>query len=223
MGASRCPVAMCMVMVMGACEQPLQSFATPSSDRPTPVPILSAPMRLAFAQSYARGIILHLSTSVTPQLVVITDRGDSISPAGRLSFVSRNPEVISVDTSGTMTAVKLGSAWVVASLAPFDQLLRDSVLVNVRCTLELSIEYEPPNAVLRVGESFIPALNLWTCRHLLKIEDSFWWRPYFPTDVVQVDSATGKTTALRPGQAWLIAIGRRGNGYPALPVTVTPD
>lgn len=222
MRISRTILILTLLSALAACETPLKPLPTPSAEAPTPAPVLPVPFKLAFTPPFARGVILMLGASVKPDVVIVTDAGESFSPYGRLSFRSSSPEFVTVDSSGTITAKAMGSAWIVASLAPADHVLRDSIQVTVRCTLELSAEFAPPAAALRVGESFVPQLTLWTCGRQLQVHDTFWWRTSHASTVVRVDSATGQTTALAPGRAWLVAIGARGNGYSSLPVTVLP-
>ncbi len=148
--------------------------------------------------------------SLKPTLIFITDVGDTVPAHGLLSFVSRSPNVATVDSTRTITARSMGNTWIVASATSENQITRDSVSLSVQCTLEITGDLEPKKATLRIGESFVPTLVLWTCQRLVKIEPTWWWVAYEPNGVVQVDSATGKQRRSSPVKHLLWPSGARG-------------
>lgn len=216
----RALLIICAVLSIGSCDAPAKSLRTPTAEQPRPTPTLPNPFKLAFAPAYARGVIILPKTPFKPQLLFISDVGDTVPATGPVSFTSRSPDIVTVDSTGTITAQAVGEAWIIASVTAMNQIMRDSLHVLVRCTLELSADFNPPNPILRVGDSFVPQVELWTCQRLVRIEDRIWWRSHHSDGIVQVDSATGRTTALAPGQAFVLAMGSRGNAWAALPVLV---
>ncbi len=185
-------------------------------DAPTPTPILPPTLRLAFERWYRPALIIILLDSLKLPLVTIDEHGLTAPLSTGATFVSRRPDVVSVDSSGTIVARAMGNAWIVASAG---LLGSDSTEVLVRCTLELGGDLVPSAPTIRVGESFVPTIQRWTCRRRVLIDESFTWRTPNP-DIVDVDSLTGRTMGRAPGVAAVYPVGRRYQTLGPIIVTV---
>lgn len=66
---------------------------------------------------------------------------------------------------------------VLAGAQPRTRTLADSVRVAVVCTAELRMRYSPspPDTTVRVGESFGPSLELYTCGGLVRVDERLTW------------------------------------------------
>ncbi|MEZ4587664.1 MAG: hypothetical protein R2909_14820 [Gemmatimonadales bacterium] len=70
---------------------------------------------------------------------------------------------MTVDSSGLVTTIDAGAAYLIGELVRPAGTLADSTLVTVVCTLEIRQEFEPPSQTLSVGESFTPRVTITTC------------------------------------------------------------
>lgn len=131
-----CPKSLLgVVLAMCGCEPASKALlATPRADRPTPPATLEVPFKLAFAPLYACGIIMAQYSAVKPELLFITDVGETMPATGPLAFVSRASDVAIVTSDGTIVARAAGRTWIVVSLGP-SHILSDSMLVTVRIPL----------------------------------------------------------------------------------------
>lgn len=132
--------------------------------------------------------------------------GAEETPA-RITYVSRAPGVVAVDSSGAVTGVTPGEAYVVASLQYGGQTLADSVQVRPECTAELRVRTTPGDTIIRVGETFMPAVQMFSCGGHVQLSDTFTWRSRDP-GMVQVDAATGRAVGLAPGETSIEVTGR---------------
>ena len=216
---ARCSVLLLLVVV--ACDTPAARTLEPNATAPTPVPILpTTPFRLAFAPIFRNGAILLLFDSLTTRVVLINEQGEERPVGARVSFVSRNPEVVTVDSTGTIVARAMGTTWIVASAPTLAST--DSIWVGVRCSLELGVDFNPPEPTVRVGESFVATVQLWTCRRRVAIADTFTWHTHTNPQIVEVDSTTGRITGRAPGIAWVYPVGRVYRTLSVLRITVLP-
>jgi hypothetical protein len=144
-------------------------------------------------------------------------------PTGHVRFASRDPRVASVDSAGVAMSVSQGETYLVAETSLNGRTLADSVRVAVMCTAELRMRYSPspPDTTLRVGESFAPVLELYTCGGLVRVDESLTWRARDPR-ILQVDSVTGRTRALAPGETWIDVTGTVHRRLEGFHVTVRP-
>lgn len=65
------------------------------------------------------------------QVVARNSSGEQVSPSGRYAFTSRNPSVLTVDSTGMVTLVAGGVAFVVVALPVGATNLTDSVFFSV--------------------------------------------------------------------------------------------
>lgn len=199
-----------------ACETPAVLPLQPQVATPTPAPILPALYRIAFARPYKNGVILLPTVSIHVPVVAVSDSDVEFPLGVRPTFASRRPEVATVDSNGTIVARSMGNAWIVASA---NALGSDSLEILVRCTLELGVDLNPSETTIRVGDAFVPTIQLWSCgRHVL-IDETFTWRTAHP-QVVNVDSLTGRTTGRAPGFAAVYPVGRTYRSLSPILVTV---
>lgn len=156
---------------------------------------------------------------VLPPIQVVSAKGDSAAAPASLVVVSRNPDIVRIDTSNVVRTVGQGSTWIVASVDTAGQSLRDSLNVVVVCTAELVPVWTPPAKTLAVGESFTPSIVLYGCGGQLTYPDTFTWSASDST-ILRVDASTGKTTGLRAGAARVSASGVRFSSVGSIGVTV---
>ena len=135
------------------------------------------------------------------------------------TFTSRNAAVITVDSSGRITAAGVGSTYLVATATFSNQSLSDSVRTFVVCTAELTLTITPSQQSLAVGGRFVPQISLTTCGGQVSVPEVFTWSSSDP-DVITVDPTTGETAAIRTGIAWATATGRNYNIIGRIQVTV---
>jgi hypothetical protein len=200
-----------------ACESPAARSLQPQAARPTPAPTLPASYRITFAKPYKNGVILLPTSSIKAPVVAVSEGGVEQPLEVPATFESRRPEVATVDSDGTIVGVSMGNTWIVASA---NALGSDSLEIRVRCTLELGMDLSPSETTIRVGESFVPTIQLWTCgRHVLIDETFTWSTPH--SDVVSVDSLTGRTTGRAPGLAAVYPVGRTYRSLSPILVTVS--
>jgi hypothetical protein len=210
-----------LLLLGGACDSPPARSLKPNDAAPTPVPILpTTPFRLAFAPIFRNGAILLLFDSLTTRVVLINEQGEERPVGARVSFVSRNPDVVTVDSTGTIVARAMGTTWILASAPTLAST--DSIWVGVRCTLELGGDFNPSDPTIRVGESFVATVLLWTCGRRVTLADTFTWHIHTNPQVVEVDSTTGRITGRAPGTAWVYPVGRVYRSLTVLRITVLP-
>lgn len=65
------------------------------------------------------------------QVVALNSSGEQVSPSGRYVFTTRNPSVLTVDSTGIVTLVAGGVAFVVVALPVGGTKLTDSVFFSV--------------------------------------------------------------------------------------------
>ena len=134
-------------------------------------------------------------------------------------FVSRAPDVVSVDGGGAVHGVSTGRTFVVARVTDGARVLMDSVEVTVECTAELRVHIFPRDTVIRIGESFVARAELASCGGLVRLDDVPTWRARDPT-VVRVDSVTGQTVGLAPRDTWVDFSGRKYGSFEGVHVRV---
>jgi hypothetical protein len=100
-----------------------------------------APEPASIAMSPSHGIALNVGIQASLGVVVRDAAGNLIPDiTGRqLAFTSRNPSVATVDSTGRVTAVRVGSTYVVATLPTATRMLADSVSVTVLTTLDRAL------------------------------------------------------------------------------------
>ena len=154
--------------------------------------------------------------------VRLTDAAGSLLPLpSDFSLVSRNPAIVEVESTTVLHGNGLGSTWAVGTVATGSDALSDSISVTVGCTLELQASVTPTAQTLHVGESFTPVAKILSCGGRLQVSDSLRWSAS-DAAIVQVDSVTGRTTGLAPGQAVVSFDGRSYHVGAGVTVTVTP-
>jgi hypothetical protein len=144
-------------------------------------------------------------------IVLLDTKGDTMPMPPGLSFVSRNPAAVSVDSGTWITSRSpLSGAWLVASLDYHGKTFADSLQVAVVCTAELRETWNVTgfSITMSVGEVFSPTLVLSSCGGHLILSDTFTWSAFTP-GVISVDATTGRTTAIAPGSTGLVATGPR--------------
>jgi hypothetical protein len=156
---------------------------------------------------------------ILPQIKVVSTSGDTAAAPRSLVVVSRDSNVVRIDSGSIVRSIGMGSTWIVASVDTAGQSLRDSLNVSVLCTMELIPVYTPPAQTLAVGESFTPSLRATGCGGHLSYTDIYRWRASDST-IIRVDSLSGVTTGLRPGLALLLATGARFGPLGYMSVTV---
>jgi hypothetical protein len=195
-------------------------YASGSTSRPDTSAI---PVSLEIGDPDGRGSFGVMLGTQVPLRVRARDAAGREVPPGRVLFASRNPRVASVDSAGVATSVSEGETWLVAEANVNGRTLADSVHVAVTCTAELRMRYSPspPDTTLRVGESFVPSLELYTCGGLVRVNETLTWRARDPR-ILHVDSATGRTWALAPGETWIDVTGTVHRRLEGFHVTVRP-
>jgi hypothetical protein len=169
-------------------------------------------------------IAMGNSIQVTFKLFDTENREMQIPPG--LTFISRNPAVISVESDHRIQTRSPGpQVWLVASLSHQGRTIADSAAMSVTCTLELRISIRPDSVALNVGESFTPSAELSTCGGHVRVNDTITYSAFYATNstvtgVISVDSLTGATTALKPGSAWTVVRSANHGQLGAIPVTV---
>lgn len=87
------------------------------------------------------------------------------------------------------------------------------------CTRELRVAYSPADTTISVGESFVASVALSSCGGGLRLQDAFTWEPR-TAGFVHVQAATGRITAIAPGETWVAAVGQRYGRVGEFKVTV---
>ncbi|MFL5383895.1 MAG: hypothetical protein ACJ8GN_15345 [Longimicrobiaceae bacterium] len=137
------------------------------------------------------------------------------------AFVSRAPNVVLVDGAGAVRGISTGRAFVVGTVTEGGRMLVDSVEVTVECTAELRVHVVPRDTVIRVGEAFVARAELASCGGQVRLTDELRWRARDPA-VVRVDSITGRTVGLAPGDTWVDFSGRAYGHFEGVHVRVAP-
>jgi hypothetical protein len=153
------------------------------------------------------------------RVVLRTRLRDVTGPTSRPVFVSRAPDVVSVDSGGAVRGISAGRAFVVASVTEDGRMLMDSVEVTVDCTAELRVHTFPRDTVIRVGEAFVPRAELASCGGHVRLDDVLTWRAR-DAAVVRVDSVSGRTVGLAPGDTWVEFTGRKYGRFEGVHVRV---
>lgn len=112
------------MLLIASCDTASELQLTPNAERPHPAPIVAPPFKLAFAAAYARGVVVLPKNPLRPELLFISDVGDSVLATGPITFISRSPDVATVDSVGTITAHVMGSkgnAWAVLPVWVLDR------------------------------------------------------------------------------------------------------
>jgi hypothetical protein len=176
--------------------------------------------------------VLHLSFGINsfdiglggqmtlPPIKVVSASGDTVAAPASLAVVSRNSDVVRIDSGNVVRSIGMGSTWIVASVDTAGQSLRDSLNVSVDCTMELVPMWTPSAKTFAVGESFTPSIVLYGCGGHLTYPDTFQWSASDST-VIRVDASTGTTTGLHAGSARVFAHGARFSSVGSIGVTVT--
>lgn len=73
--------------------------------------------------------MLGTDLQLAPRIIVST--GDTLVPAGQVSFTSRAPATVSVDASGRITGLATGASTILASTVYETQALVDTLAVQV--------------------------------------------------------------------------------------------
>jgi hypothetical protein len=155
-------------------------------------------------------------------VVVVGAAGDTVTTPLGVSLISRNATVVRVDSGTFVRSMAMGTTWIVASVGVAGQTLVDSLQISVVCTAELRITLAPRTQTLAVGESFTPLIALSTCGGQIPIMDLFRWS-VSDTAVLHVDSLTGLSIGLRPGQTPLHVRGLSNGALGDVIVTVQPS
>ena len=88
------------------------------------------------------------------------------------------------------------------------------------CKATLSWRLEPHEQSLKTGESFTASMQFFSgCVTAKTVRDEISWRST-DSNVVHVDSLTGRATALRPGVADVVPTGKRYGAVDRVRVTV---
>lgn len=160
---------------------------------------------------------MQLMASVQLRPQAVTADGDTVWVSPPPQLVSRNPDIVSAD-GNTIAARAMGVTWIVATL-PNAPGVEDSIRVRVVCSLELGSRFSPAEKTLDVGAHFTPAVSLWSCGGHLLLNDTFTWSALDST-IVRVEPLSGLTTAVRPGQTFVLARGARYGLFIGPQVTV---
>jgi hypothetical protein len=191
--------------------------STPRPDTP------AVPVSLVVGDPDGRQSFSVMLGTRVPLRVQARDAAGREVPPGPVRFGSRDPRVASVDSAGVARGVAEGETYLVAETSAGGRTLADSVRVAVTCTAELRMRYSPspPDTILRVGESFVPSLELYTCGGLVRVNERLTWRARNPR-ILQVDSVTGRARALAPGATWIDVTGTVHRRLEGFHVTVRP-
>jgi hypothetical protein len=176
-------------------------------------------LRLSFGPFTGPEFGIMLGASLQIYAHVVTSTGKTVTPDAPPTFVSRNPTIISSTPDGYLTALAMGSSLLVAEARVGSQLVRDSVMGSVGCTLELRVNISPAQATLPVGGRFVPQLSLTTCGGQVALQDTFTWASTDPS-ILAVDPSSGETTALSAGTATVTATGAQYGRIGFIRVTV---
>ncbi|HEV8150653.1 MAG TPA: Ig-like domain-containing protein [Gemmatimonadales bacterium] len=176
-------------------------------------------LRLSFGPFTGPEFGIMLGASLQIYAHVVTSTGKTVTPDAPPTFVSRNPTIISSTPDGYLTALAAGSSLLVAEARVGSQVVRDSVLGSVFCTLELRISLSPAQATLPIGGRLVPQVSLSTCGGQVAVQDTFTWAST-DSSILSVDSITGETIALSPGRATVTATAARYGVVGFMVVTV---
>jgi hypothetical protein len=80
-------------------------------------------------------LAIKVGTRVTLRVVVRDAAGEVVTPTRPLNFESGNRAVATVDSTGVVSAISLGSTYIVVTLAVDSRTLEDSVAVDVAAPL----------------------------------------------------------------------------------------
>jgi len=201
--------ALAMIVLLAGCHGE-------QATSPVPVP---TKLRISFGiKSFAIG----LGGWMRLPMEIVRSTGDSTAAPASVVIVSRNPAVVRIDSGTKVQSIGMGETWIVASLDTAGQTLVDSLSVSVNCTAELVPIVTPQAQTLAVGQSFTPSVKLLTCGGHVTETDTYHWSASDST-IVRVDSLSGTTTGLRPGQANVfVRSASNGSLYGFVSVTVTP-
>ena len=175
--------------------------------------------RLSIRFNQSPEVFAMVGSSVQLETRVLSESGEPIPFTNPIAFVSRHPDVATVDVTGLATLAGMGTTYIVASVPGFSNVLPDSIRVIGVCTAELRVAFTPVEATLSVGESFVPTISLSTCGGQIVVTDVFSWVAQDNT-VVSVDASTGATIALKAGTTFVVARGKESGPVASIPVTV---
>jgi hypothetical protein len=175
--------------------------------------------RLSISYGLDTQVFAMVGSSVQLETKVRTQSGEPVSFATPIAFVSRGPDVATVDATGLATIAGMGTTYIVASATNLTNILPDSIRVTGVCTAELRVAFTPVGATLSVGEGFVPTISLTTCGGQIPVTDVFSWFAQDRT-VVSVDASTGATVALKAGSTFVVARGSESGPVASIPVTV---
>src|ERR1035437_905276 len=200
-------IALAMIALLAGCH---------GEQATSPAPIK---LRLSFG---TKPFAIELGEWMRLPIAIVSSAGDSAAAPANVLVVSRNPAVVRIDSGTKVQSIGMGETWIVASLDTAGQTLLDSINVSVACTAELPPVLTPQTQTLAVGESFTPSVTLLTCGGHITRTDTYHWTASDST-IVRVDSLSGTTTGLRPGQAGVfVRSASTGSLYGVVSVTVTP-
>jgi hypothetical protein len=200
-------IALAMIVLLAGCH----------GDRTTsPAPIT---LRLSFG---TKSFAISLGQWMRLTMEIVSSAGDSTVAPASVLLVSRDPAVVRIDSGTKVQSIGMGETWIVASLDTAGQTLIDSLAVSVACTLELTPVVTPQTQTLAIGQSFTPSVKLLTCGGRITRTDTYHWTASDST-IIRVDSLSGTTTGVRPGQAGVFVRSATNGGlYGVVSVTVTP-
>lgn len=186
----------------------------------SPSPPLDGPAPAVLIRLRPAGMVgLELGTTLRFEVEAVDRSGSVVPLATAATFRTTNEAVVSVTSAGAATAVSVGVAYVVATLATSTGSVSDSTEIAVACTLELRQQFDPPARTLSVGESFRPSVSYSTCGGRVAVTDSVTWSP-LDTAVTSVDSTGLIVTGRSPGSTIVRAVGKRLGATGGIPVTV---
>ena len=94
--------------------------------------------------------------------------------------------------------------------------------VGTDCTLELRVQYQPPDTTIIVGQSFTASVALSSCGGREKLSDNFAWHAQ-DSAVVVVDAVAGRVTGRAPGETRVDATGAYYGPVGSLRAAVLPE
>jgi hypothetical protein len=94
-----------------------------------------------------------------------------------------------------------------------------ALVTSCGCKADLGVRFDPPERFLVVGETFTPSIHLLGCGGTEPLSDEITWAAQ-DTAIVRVDAGSGRTTALRPGDTFVLANGRTYHGLGGVHVVI---
>lgn len=178
--------------------------------------------RIEFDSPYRSGLHTMLGGSGQVGARVYDRRDRAVLADEGPTFHSTNSATLTVDAAGNYTSVgwATGPAQIVAEARVGSVSLTKAIAVSVSCTTEIRISLNPTSFSLSVGERFTPSMSLSSCGGQLPVSTTITWSASDPS-VLSVNAATGETTAVKAGSAYVQGAAENPRGVVgSIPITV---